>query len=423
MTPATDPRKADFATRARFVCELARRLHEYGTSAPRLEAALEASAARLDLNCDVWSNPTGILLSFSDGVANKGALATVTQVIRLAPGEVNLRRLSVADAVAEQVGAGKLDIDEGVRQLERLKSPTHPFTRVALACAHGVAAATVAVLLGAGWRETGVACVIGLMIGVMGAWVGVMARRREQFQHLAHGFEALAAVLAGFMATMVAARMPLAINSVLISSLIVLLPGMMLTTAVTELATQNLVSGMSRFAGAMAVLLKLSFGTAAGIQLAHMLGADPHAVAARALPAWATWTALAIGSCNFALMFRTAPRDYLVAVPAVWLGYVCTRYAGSLYGAEFGVFIAGLVVGAVANAYARWRNRPGALVRVPGIILLVPGSVGFRSVFFAVEGDISRGLDTAVSLLVLLISLVAGLLFANLIVAPRRTLS
>ncbi len=423
MSPATHPRNADFAARARFVCELARRLHEYGTSAPRLEAALEASAARLDLNCDVWSNPTGILLSFSDGVANKGALATVTQVIRLAPGEVNLRRLSVADAVAEQVGAGTLDIAEGVRRLERLKSPTHPFTRVALAGAHGVAAATVAVLLGAGWRETGVACVIGLMIGVIGAWVGVMARRREQFQHLAHGFEALAAVLAGSTATMVAAQMPLAINSVLISSLIVLLPGMMLTTAVTELATQNLVSGMSRFAGAMAVLLKLSFGTAAGIELAHILGADPHAVAARALPTWATWTALAIGSFNFALMFRTAPRDYLVAVPAVWLGYVCTRYAGSLYGAEFGVFIAGLVVGAVANAYARWRNRPGALVRVPGIILLVPGSVGFRSVFFAVEGDISRGLDTAVSLLVLLISLVAGLLFANLIVAPRRTLS
>ena len=66
---------------------------------------------------------------------------------------------------------------------------------------------------------------------------------------------------------------------------------------------------------------------------------------------------------------------------------------------------------------------PGALIRVPGIILAVPGSVGFRSLFLAFDGDVARGLDTATTLALLLVSLVAGLLFANLIVAPRKTLS
>jgi uncharacterized membrane protein YjjB (DUF3815 family) len=53
----------------------------------------------------------------------------------------------------------------------------------------------------------------------------------------------------------------------------------------------------------------------------------------------------------------------------------------------------------------------------------VPGSVGFRSLFSAFEGDVSSGMATAVSMLVLLISLVAGLLFANVLLAPRRSLS
>ena len=62
-------------------------------------------------------------------------------------------------------------------------------------------------------------------------------------------------------------------------------------------------------------------------------------------------------------------------------------------------------------------------MRVPGIILLVPGSVGLRSLFFVFERDVYLGLDTAFSLVVLLASLVAGLLFGNVLVSPRRSLS
>ena len=43
--------------------------------------------------------------------------------------------------------------------------------------------------------------------------------------------------------------------------------------------------------------------------------------------------------------------------------------------------------------------------------------------FFVFEGHIERGLDTAISVMALLLSLVAGLLFANVLVAPRKTLS
>ena len=65
---------------------------------------------------------------------------------------------------------------------------------------------------------------------------------------------------------------------------------------------------------------------------------------------------------------------------------------------------------------------PGALVRVPGIILMVPGSVGFRSLFMVFQSDIFSGLSTALSMLVLLVYLVAGLLIGNVLFPPRRTL-
>ena len=59
------PRHEDAATRIRFVVELARRLHQYGAAAPRLESAIDSVSARLGLHCDSLSTPTALSLSFT----------------------------------------------------------------------------------------------------------------------------------------------------------------------------------------------------------------------------------------------------------------------------------------------------------------------------------------------------------------------
>ena len=87
-----------------------------------------------------------------------------------------------------------------------------------------------------------------------------------------------------------------------------------------------------------------------------------------------------------------------------------------------GVFLAGMVVTAVGNLYGLRFNRPSALIRVPGIILLVPGALGFRSFNFVFERDVMLGLDTAFAVVAALIALVAGILFGNLLIPPRRNL-
>jgi uncharacterized membrane protein YjjB (DUF3815 family) len=107
---------------------------------------------------------------------------------------------------------------------------------------------------------------------------------------------------------------------------------------------------------------------------------------------------------------------------AAALGYAITYFGGRHFGPEFGVFLAGATMGALSNAYASVSNRPGALVREPGIILLVPGSLGFLTVSLIVGRDVFLGINTAASLFAILASLVAGLLFGDLIVSPRRVL-
>lgn len=409
------------ATRIAFVLELARRLHQYGTTAPRLEMAVGGAAQRLGLAADVWSSPTAIIISFADMAQGEDGVAQTTQVMRLAPGEVNLERLCEADDIADRAIAGELDLREGFRLLRALGRPDTRRDKIGLIASYGLSAASIAALfLHSSWVDLLVAGVIGVIIG----GISMLAASRPR---LAVASDAICALVATAVTIVVSAFVvPLAIKSVVLASLIILIPGMSLTTAVREISSQHLVSGMARMGGAMSTLLKLTFGTLAATQLCGALGIAARDFALPALPTWTDYPALLVAAIAFAILFRAARRDWPVVIVAVIVGYLATRWggaiSGSLPGAPFGVFLGGFLLGAMSNIYARFARRPGAVVREPGILLLVPGSVGFRSMSFLLERDTSLGLDTGLLLLTLLVSLVAGLMFGDLLVSPRRSL-
>ncbi|KFN49418.1 hypothetical protein N790_05410 [Arenimonas malthae CC-JY-1] len=411
--------QATYEAQANFVAELATRLHVYGTTAQRLEAAVEAVAHRLGLDCEIFSNPTGMILSFADPV--RGQHNGITRVIRLDPGEQNLARLAATDAIAEDVLAGRLAPADGLAALKALDRPGTRRMQALAAFSFGLSAAAVAALLGAGLAGVVTSGVIGLVIGVMAVLAGGRPR-------LGEALEAIAAMVATLLAAAVATFIePLSFKTVIVASLIVLMPGLMLTNAVSELSAQHLVSGTARFAGALMILMKLTFGTVAAMQVVRLLGWVPQEAAAQPLPVVAELAALGVAAFAFAVLFQASRRDYPLVMGSVLLGYALTRLGGEVLGLASenfagGAFFAGMGVAALSNVYGRWRNRPGALVRVPGIILLVPGSVGFRSLNFVMERDVILGLDTAFALLSALIALVAGLLFGNLLVPSRRNI-
>ena len=59
------------------------------------------------------------------------------------------------------------------------------------------------------------------------------------------------------------------------------------------------------------------------------------------------------------------------------------------------------------------------MVIVPGLVMLVPGSLGLRSVAWLAQSDVLHGLKTASQMMVTVVALVGGLLFANVLVPPR----
>jgi uncharacterized membrane protein YjjP (DUF1212 family) len=410
------PTEADYATRIAFVVELAGHLHAYGTTAQRLEGAVIAVATELGLDCEPMSNPTGMTLAFSDPRRPPGETDT-TRVIRMPPGDTDLAKLVEADRIAEEVMAGRLGIAEGHAALRALERPPTARGNLATVLGFGLAAAGIAGLLRLPWLDIATAGTSGLLIGLL----ELASRGRPQMREAG---EALSALAAGFVAILVAAFVaPLNLNTVIIASLIVFVPGMTLTNAVNELTSNHLMSGTARFAGALATLMKLTVGSALALALAKLAGVDPQVRALRPQPDVVEWAALVIAAFSFAVLFRAKARDYPVVMLAAIGGYLVSRIGGDLWGSPAGVFLSALLLTAAGNGYARWAKRPGAVVRVPGILMLVPGSASLRGVMDVVQQqDAALGQSAALGVLNILLALVAGLLFGNLLLPTRRNL-
>lgn len=407
---------AGYAARIAFVVELAEHLHAYGTTAQRLEGALIAVSTELGLDCEPMSNPTGMVLSFSDPHSAIGDSDT-TRVLRMPPGDTDLAKLCEVDRIAEEVTAGRLGIAEGHAALRVLETPPTRRGNLAQVLGFGLAAAAIAGLLRLPWLDIATAGFTGVLIGLL----ELASRGRPQMREAG---EALSALLAGFVAILVAAYVaPLNLNTVIIAGLIVFVPGMTLTNAVNELTSQHLVSGTARFAGALATLMKLTVGSALALTIAHLAGIEPQVRALRPQPALVEGAAMVLASFSFAVLFRARGRDYPVVMLAAIGGYLVARIGSELWGGQAGIFLSALLVTAAGNGYARWAQRPGALVRVPGILMLVPGSASLRGVMTAVQQqDASLGQVAAMGVLNILLAIVAGLLLGNLLLPTRRHL-
>ena len=407
--------------RARFITDFARRLHLAGVAASRLEGAVQSTARAIGVECQIWSSPTGILLSLGDP-ANPSTQHT--RVLRLEPAEPNLSDLVKLDEIAELVIAGRMDVEAAYEQLRALDRPTASRDVLWSIIAFGLAAAAVAGLLRTSWMDVAVAAALGLIIGA----IAVPARDRP---HVGAASEAIASIAATVLASAFAQFVaPISIQTVVIASLIVLMPGLSLTTAVNELASGQLVTGTARFAGAMVILFKLTFGSIAGTQIVNALGWAPRTDQAMTLPGSVEVIASLAAAFAFAILFRTNKRDIPLVMASAVMGYVLTRVASGWFtpsdvaGVTFaaGVFFSSLVMAALATLYGRMAGRPSTLVSLPSIMLLVPGSVGFRGVASIMERNYALGLETGVAVLSALVALMAGLLFGSVLVAPKRYL-
>ena len=77
---------------------------------------------------------------------------------------------------------------------------------------------------------------------------------------------------------------------------------------------------------------------------------------------------------------------------------------------------------AFSNAYARLKDRPATVPLLPGLLVLVPGAIGYRALSAFADQNALSGVASVYEMLLVGAALVGGTLTANVVVPPRRVL-
>ncbi|MDT8409567.1 MAG: threonine/serine exporter family protein [Wenzhouxiangellaceae bacterium] len=395
---------------ATLVLNFGRALLRVGSPAHRLEAAMQVMADRLGLIAEFFSTPTALIASLGDGERQQTYLA------RVEPGGTDLGKLTELSEVMESLARGDLDpieADRRVREIDQ-RAPNHRgFTLLA---AYVLVSAGACVLIGGGWREM---ILGGLLGGVTGTSVVLLWQHTE----LSHLLKPLSATLVTLIGSLWCGIDPkTALVPSVIAGMITLVPGMDLTAATRELATGHQVSGAARLASTIAVFALLALGLALGGWAARLFVGPIPMVPPSDLPTWLLPAGLAIAALGFVILFQAFWKDW------IWIFLAClTAWAGSSLGGildapVLGAFIGALLVGLAGNLFARFKNRPGSIMHLPGLILLVPGSMGMRSLSALVSQDIISGLETAFLTGMIAVALTTGLILASALIPPKISL-
>jgi uncharacterized membrane protein YjjP (DUF1212 family) len=396
-------------TAQQFVLEIGKAMHALGSPSYRVEDTMDVCGRSLGLDGSFFATPTAIFAS----LGRRGS-EPKTHLVRVPPSEHDLARLAELYAIRDDVVRAMTTPERGLRRVQEVLASPRPAPWAIELAAHSLAGGGAGVLFGGSAVDVGVAAGVGIGVGL----VGLAARR---WPRLVDVHAAAACALVAF-AVHVLATIGLRIHVPLatISALVVLLPGLAFTTALAELAIRHLSSGSARLLGALAVLLTMAIGVGIGDRCAELLTGKVAVVA----PAPLAWPWHVLGLCAtwlaYQVLLRASRSQASWVLLAVAIGYGGSRLGRDALGPELGAFLGALLVTIAGNLYARWQRRPSAVVRTPGLLLLVPGSLGFQSLTTAVAGDFAGSAPFVFQMLLVGGSIVAGLLIAGVLVPPPR---
>ncbi len=321
----------------------------------------------------------------------------------------NPLRLDQVDAIYRVVtGATRREISpaEGLTRLRAARRLPAPFSMRARLLGYVIQTLGIALLLGASWTDLLVAACLGAAVGAARLVLARVSQPYQVFLLLASTF-----VVSVVVFLLGRTNWDIGVLAPLVSPLVTFLPGALLTTAVIELATGQMIAGAGRLAAGTMQLVLLAVGILAGAQLVGVPGASLDKVAHHGLGDLAPWIGVALFGIGLVIN-QCARRDALGWIVLVLYAAYAGQVIGGLFlGTQLSAFIGALVMTPVAMFVARQRSGPPLLVSfLPAFWLLVPGALGLVGVTSLLGNDRVDGMSALVTTGATMIGIALGLL-------------
>ena len=396
--------------KAQFIMSAANALHRYGASSDRVETAVKLIAEKLALKAEFISTPTSLIANFD--FENQ---PEYTSIIRMAPGKINLQKLCASDEIVDLVVDEKMNIEDGKNALEAIIQAQSIYSTTMVNIALAMIAFSAAIFLKGSFNDS-------IFCGVTSLLISICTQKIKE-EKISTIVDALSAFIVSFCALSIH-KLGISIfpSIAILASLLYYLPGLMLTMAMHELSSENLNAGTSRLTGALIILLKLAFGTYLGSQLSVYLFGNHTALTPVELGMGFQLLSILIVSVSFGIAFQAEKKNFLWIIIGCFISFYSANFSQKYVGAVPSAFIGGLIVGIGSNLFSIVFKRPAMVLSLPMIILLVPGSVGYKGLGFFFQDNPLIAISTIFQTVSIGMALVAGSYFGNLIIPPKRTL-
>jgi uncharacterized membrane protein YjjP (DUF1212 family) len=344
---------------------------------------------------------------------------TVTLVCDVPVPGVNTERIGALEELANSL-APQITRREFAQKLAAIENTPPRYSILATAAAVGVACGAFDFLNGGSWPEV-VTCVIAAGVG---QGLRSILQRRRFNQYVVTALSALVASGVYCLASAAAIRAGFGIggNSIgLISSILFLVPGFPLVTALLDQLQHETSAALMRLAHAGMLLLTAAVGLSVMIALVGFSVADSAQLVLAKPLMLILWAAASFcGGCGFAILYNGTWRNVLcVGVIAIIGNETRLSLHASGVRLPLATFIGALGVGLAASLVGRWIKQARVALTVPGVIIMVPGLYIFETLVYLNRGEILNGLAAGVLVGFVVGAIAFGLAAARFISQPE----
>ncbi|ODV93161.1 hypothetical protein PACTADRAFT_51786 [Pachysolen tannophilus NRRL Y-2460] len=419
---------ANILQRQRFIIKICKALMLYGAPTHRLEEYMIMTARVLEIDAQFMYIPGCMLISFGDVATRTSEM----QLIRCSEG-LNLAKLYDVHNIYKEVVHDLIGVEEANKKIDELLSRKPLYNRWILVLLNGIASALVTSWgFKGGWRDMPISFILGLIVSFLQNFIAPMSKTYSSV------FEVSASIIVSFLSRAFGAingGSTFCFSAIVQSSLSLILPGYTILLGSLELQSRSIVSGSVRMFYAIIYSLFLGFGITLG----------------GAMYDWVTRNDTVLTSCPDSI--QLSPYFRMLFVPLysasqglycqaritqlpVMVLIACSGYVGYYFAAkhftnstELSSAIGALIIGVMGNLYSRVFKGMAVVAMLPGIFLLVPGSLGVKSTIVAgvnlanslVSGtstDSTSTLTFGITMVEIAIGLSVGLIAATLIIYP-----
>lgn len=332
---------------------------------------------------------------------------------------VNTARIGALEALARTVSLDMNSRDFAAK-LATIESAPPRYSILQISMAVGAACAAFAFLNGEPWAQVA-ACSVG---GVVGQALKSFLIHRRFNQYAVTALCALVASALYCVGAVLAHAVGFSVSrsSVgLVSSVLFLIPGFPLVTALLDQLQHETAAALSRLAHAMMFVLTAAVGLSVVIALAGFsIETSPQYMVAK--PMTIFWWAVAsfCGGCGLAILYNGTSRNVLyVGVIALVGNEVRLLLHGCGVQLPLATFLGALAVGLTASVAGRWINEARVALTVPAAVMMVPGVYALETLVYFDRGEILQGLSAGVLVGFVVGSIAFGLAAARFISQPE----